>query len=305
MGRRQRASQKGNRSGARLRRQCGDGGGHRPFHLVNHGSGAALYEEAGILLLVPGATSPSITEQGHRLVFRTIPNDQDAGRQLGNFVSTQGFRRIGLCYVDDEYGNALIKIFEGNKIGSGQIVERLPYTPGKQIDFSGTLEGWGGLNLDVIILVATMPQGAHFIAQARALGLDMPIIGADGLDSAELWQIAGQAAEGVIIFSVFHPGASRTAVRTFVKDFKARFNQTPDVWAALGYDTVQLLAHAVQETGNTAPRQLAGTLRRLQNWSGVTGPMAFSASGDLKYKPIVRKVVRDGRLDFLEDGMLR
>jgi len=29
---------------------------------------AALYEEAGILLLVPGATSPSITEQGHRLV---------------------------------------------------------------------------------------------------------------------------------------------------------------------------------------------------------------------------------------------
>lgn len=266
---------------------------------------APIYDEAGILLLAPGATHPSLTGKGYKRLFRTIPSDADAGLQLANFASQQGFRRIGICYIDNAYGQALAKVFEDKKFGSIEVVDRMAYRPGQEVDFSATAEVWRELRPDAVILIATLPQGAHFIAQARQAGLDVPIIGADGLDSAELWQIAGPAAEGTIVFSIFHPGTPQSTVRSFVRGFEKHTGQAPDVWAALGYDTVRLLADAIQRAGNSDPAQLAAVLRQLKDWDGVTGPMSFGSTGELMYKPLTGKIVRGDRFENLLDGMLR
>jgi branched-chain amino acid transport system substrate-binding protein len=266
---------------------------------------APLYQEAGILLLAPGATHPSLTAQGNPLVFRTIPSDANAGLQLANFASQQAFQRVGLCYIDNEYGRALTKIFTEKKFGELQIIESLSYSPEEDVDFSEVFASWKDLNLDAIFLVATMPQAAHVVSQAHSAGLKIPIIGADGLDSPELAQIAGTAAEGVIAFSVFHPGAPRPAVRSFSKNFKKRYNHDPDVWAALGYDTLKILAAAIAQADNSSPSQIATALRQLKGWSGATGPLAFGSNGELKYKPIVSKIIQQGHFKPLEEGMLR
>ena len=49
----------------------------------------------------------------------------------------------------------------------------------------------------------------------------------------------------------------------------------------------------------------AEALRGLKDWSGATGPFSFGANGELKYKPIVSKIMRQGRFEPLEKGMLR
>jgi branched-chain amino acid transport system substrate-binding protein len=72
----------------------------------------------------------------------------------------------------------------------------------------------------------------------------------------------------------------------------------PDAGSALGYDCVQLLAHAMKAAGSAAPEDVARALHALKDWRGVTGAFSFDQDGDVA-KPVVFSVVHDGRFEYL------
>ena len=266
---------------------------------------ATLYDSVGVLMLAPGATNPDLLKEGRDLVFRTIPSDEEAGRQLADLAGRQGFRRVGIFYREDSYGEGLAMHLKNRAVSLGMSIgEELAYRPQDDPVYQGVLRDWKESRLDAIFLAATMPHGAYLIRQAREVGMRLPILGSDGLDSPELLEIAGDRAEGVIVFSVFHPENPDPRVVQFVKRIRERTGETPDVWAALGYDTVHLYAEAVRRAGSIVPADVAATLRNM-TWRGVTGAHRFDAKGELKDKKIIRKIVRNGKFDYLSDEMIR
>ena len=267
---------------------------------------AAVYDSMGVLMLAPGATHVDLIREKFQYIFRTIPSDQDAGRQLAKFAGLQGFRRMAIYSLDDEYGRGLAKFFANGAQMLGILIsDRRVYEADGTHNFRPVLESWKALRLDAIFLAATMPQGAEIIAQAREVGMTLPVLGSDGLDSPELWRIAGKAAEGTVVFSVFHPGDPRTNVKDFVAAFQSAYGKVPDVWAALGYDTVKLLAEAIKRAGTTVPGDVAAALRKLQDWYGVTGTHNFGQTGELLGKPIIKKIARNGKFEYVPEGFLR
>jgi branched-chain amino acid transport system substrate-binding protein len=267
---------------------------------------APLYDAAGLLLMAPTSTDPALTRQGLHRVFQAAFTDRDTGRQLAEFASKR-FRRAGIFYIRNSYGRGLANAFEerANELGLGTAARR-SYDPSEELNgytFTPTLREWASLDLDVIFLAGEVPSAAQFVANARAAGLTVPILGGDAMSSPALMAVAGRAAEGVIVTTHFHPDEPRPEVLRFSRAFTRRFGGKPDAGAALGYDVVRVLARAMGAAERLGADEVARALRDLPPWPGVTGMLKFDQQGATIGKRPVMTVVRDGRFQYLPEDL--
>jgi branched-chain amino acid transport system substrate-binding protein len=265
---------------------------------------AAIYDLSGLLMISPAATDPQLTAQGYRRVFRASFTDQTVGRSMAEFAAARGFKRMAIVYVRDTYGRDLANAFEERAVAAGiRVAARQSYDVSGADDktFQSILRQWKGLDFDAIFLAGEVPTGAIFVAEARRAGLHMPILTGDAMNSPELVRVAGTAAEGTIVAAIFHPDEPRADVRKFSDAFTRKYGVAPDAGSALGYDAVHLLAEAMRRAGTVAPDDVARSLHSIHDWTGVTGPFSFDASGDPLVRPVVKLVVRNGHLAYLGD----
>lgn len=262
---------------------------------------AASYEFSGIVMVSPGSTGMRLTQQGFGRIFRTMVNNRESGVQLAEYAAKQGYQRVVIYYINNEYGRDLANFFEqrANDLNL-TIVDRRAYEKVGG-NHARVLAEWKHFHrFDAVFLAGSLPEGAQIIREARALGIDAAILGGIGLDAPELIAQAGAAAEGVVVSSVFHPDIPRPEVQRFSQAYAQRFGAPPDASAAQGYDTLRLLAEAIARAGSAAPDDIAAALHATRQWQGVTGTHSFDGQGELSEKKIVLNVVRDGRFEYLE-----
>jgi branched-chain amino acid transport system substrate-binding protein len=269
---------------------------------------AAIYDLSGLVMLSPTATDPELTSQGYRRVFRATFTDRTVGRQMADFAASRGHRQVAIYYIRNRYGRGLANAFEERASELGvSVAARQSYDPSEQANertFAPTLREWKEVDIDAVFLAGEVPSAARFITEARRQGITAPIYGGDAMSSPALIGVAGAAAEGTIVASVFHPDEPRAEVQRFTAAFRQRFGASPDAGSALGYDAVRLLAHAMREAGSTVPDEVARALHAVNGWQGITGAFSFDANGDLADKPLVKMVVRGGRFDYVPEQAL-
>jgi branched-chain amino acid transport system substrate-binding protein len=180
---------------------------------------SAIYEEAGIVMLSPASTAPSLTQKGYQLVFRNIPSDAEIARQLALFAARQGHRRMAIYYSEDSYGLGLANAFEDHAKNEGiKIVDRISYYADGE-DLERIAKKWSALDYDSIFVAHYMPDGAIFIADAVKAGISLPFLAGDAMDTPELYEIAGKAAEGTVVGSIFNPEVPRPETKSFIEKF--------------------------------------------------------------------------------------
>lgn len=264
---------------------------------------AAVYDQAGLVMIAPTATDPELTDRGYSRVFRVCFTDRSVGRQLADYAASRGFKRVAIYYIRNAYGKNVANAFESRAAQLGvQVRARDSYDPSEQaneLTFEQTLNDWKGSELDAILLAGEVPSAAIFVAQARKHGIKAPILGGDAMSSPGLMAVAGHAAEGVIVASYFHPNDPRPEVVRFNSAFKEKYGVPPDAGSALGYDCVRLLASAMQQAKSAVPEDVARALHATRDWRGVTGTFSFETNGDTVNKPVILSVVRGGRFEYL------
>ena len=134
-------------------------------------------------MISPISTSPKLTQQGYKQVFRTSFNDDQVGRQMAVLAHRHNYKRIAILYMRNTYGRDLANAFEERAEELGiNVVERQSYTPAAdrvKTGFSMVIKTWSDLEFDAIFLAAAVPEAGLFIAQTRATGIDVPIFGGD------------------------------------------------------------------------------------------------------------------------------
>jgi len=260
---------------------------------------SSIYEDAGIVMLSPGSTAPKLTEQGYTRIFRMIPSDIQIGERMAQYAALRNYKRIAILYADDDYGRGLANVFEDRaKLYKLSTIDRRSGYTDTQ-DLKRMVQGWGTLNCDAIFIADVMPAGLQTILDLRSIGVKLPILGGDGLDSTQLLQLTNGEAEGTVVASIFNPKDERKEVQEFVRRYQQRYDTEPTKWSAQGYDAVMLLAQAIETAGSAAPDDIAKALRAMK-WTGGTGPHTFNEQGDVQQKPVVLKQVRGGQFDYLE-----
>ncbi len=265
-----------------------------------------IYELNKTVFITPFATTPSLTKHGFRFVFRTVPTDTAYARRLA-ILAKQKFEKVLIIAADDVYGENLSNIFHTFAEDLGvNIVGGIHFPPWED-DMKGALMRRGNMIegkkfddiFDAIFLAARMPKAAELIKIVRELNITGPFFGGDALDTKELWEIAGEDAEGTIACTtVINEGP---ALQNFRERFKEKYGYSAEHWAAHIYDTVHILAFAMETSGSSVPKKVAEALHFIQDWQGVTATFTFDGNGDVLDNVSGFKVLSKGEFTYNEE----
>jgi branched-chain amino acid transport system substrate-binding protein len=261
---------------------------------------APICQENKIPMISPSSTNPKVTEVGD-FIFRVCFIDPFQGTVMANFsLNTLHLKNVAvLTDVKSDYSVGLAKFFKQSFVaGGGKIAAEQNYSGGDK-DFNAQLTAIKAQNPDGIFVPGYYTEVGLIALQAKQLGLNIPLFGGDGWESSALVPIGGAALEGDYFSTHFSPQDTTPAVQNFVKEFKAKYNETPDAMAALGYDSAMILAAAMKTAGTTDGAKVRDALAAEKNFPGVTGNITMDANRNAS-KPAVILEIKNGQFQYVQ-----
>ena len=260
---------------------------------------APIAQGAQVPMIAPAATNPKVTEVGD-YIFRVCFIDPFQGTVMAKFaLEDLKVKRVAIISsVSNAYSVGLAKFFnETFTQGGGAVVVEQRYSEGDK-DFRAQLTAVKAAGIEAVFVPGYYTESALIVRQARDLGIAVPFFGGDGWVSDQLLQIGGEALNGCYYSTHFSPEDNSANVQTFVRKFKARWsNETPDAFAALGYDAAYVLTDAIKRAGTTDGPALRDALAATKNFSGASGVTTIDPNRNAT-KPATIIAIKDGQLQF-------
>ena len=262
---------------------------------------APIAQRAKIPMISPSSTNPKVTAVGD-YVFRVCFIDPFQGTVMAKFAKeTLKAKRVAvLTSVSSAYSVGLAKYFKERFLADGgEIALEQKYTEGDK-DFKAQLTAIRAAGVDAVFVPGYYTEAALVTRQARELGLTLPLFGGDGWEAPQLLEIGGKAMEGTYYSTHYSPEDSSPKVQSFVAAFRTRWaGETPDAMAALGYDTVLVLADAITRAGTTEPGAVRDAIAATKGFAGVTGTTTLDADRNAsKAASII--TITDGKFKFVQ-----
>jgi branched-chain amino acid transport system substrate-binding protein len=244
---------------------------------------AQVNESAKILGISPTASNPNVTvdpETGkvRDYLFRATFIDPFQGAVMANFAKNTLKAQKAAVYIENssDYAKGLGKFFKETFVqNGGNIVSDEAYLA-KDTDFKATLTKIKASNPDVIFVPGYYQEVGMIVKQAREIGITVPILGADGWDSAKLPEIAGAEALNNTFFSNhYSPDDNSPEIKNFVEAYKAEYGQVPDAFAALSYDATMMIIEAIKRAGVEDSVKVKDELAKTKEYQGVSGSITL------------------------------
>lgn len=245
-----------------------------------------VIQKAGLPFITAGATSPKIPSQvGDKMFLACFGDNVQAS--AGAEFATQKFGKNAYLLWDKgvEYTTLLASYFKSRFTASdlgGTIALEDSYDD-KATDFSAQITKLKALPKQPdFYYIAAMPYNVGTVVkQMRDAGLTGPIVGGDGYDDPS-WVAADGSSANNVYFSTHalnDPNGGNAPYTKFFNAYKAEYGHDPEnAFAALGYDSVYLMADAIKRAGSTDPNKITQALRDTKNFAGITGSITFGAS---------------------------
>lgn len=256
-----------------------------------------------IPIIGTSTTAAGITDIGP-YVFRTsLPESDVIPVTLAAAQKLLGVKTIALMYAnDDAFSKSGFDTMKAACEKAGLKILTIESFGSRDTDFSAQLTKIRELHPDAIGISALVEPVAGVLLQARQLGIGpkTTFIGGNGSNSPKLAQIAGKAADGLIVGTPWFVGKTTDGNPAFVKDFHDKYGHDPDQFAAQAYDTMGILAAAIDRSGDATPDHIREALLKT-DYNGVMGHFTFTDHRDpASTSGVVVLVMRDGRFQELK-----
>lgn len=243
-----------------------------------------ILEENGVLMITPSSTTPELSSRGLWNVLRTIGRDDQQGDYAAEFfIRNFKDKRIAVIHDRATYGKGLADAFKSalNK-GGVQEVYYGNITPGEK-DYSVMVTRLKQEKVDYVYFGGYHPEAGLLLKQMREQGLNAPLIGGDGLNTSELWSIAGNAAEGSMFTNPVDVKTNPDAQAT-IAALKAQ-SIPPETFAINGYAAVQVLAYGIEKAGSAEdPEAVAKAVKTGEPITTTLGKITYGDRGDMTSK---------------------
>jgi branched-chain amino acid transport system substrate-binding protein len=235
-------------------------------------------QEAKVPMISPSSTNPKVTQIGD-YIFRVCFIDPFQGEVMAKFAanSLKAKKAAILFDSNSDYSKGLVQFFKAafTKLG-GEIVTEKAYAQ-RDRDFTGQLTAIRDLNPDVIYVPGYYQEVGVIAKQTKQLGIKAPLLGGDGWDSPQLWDLGGDALNGDYISNHYSVDDPSQVIQDFVKRYKAKYNGTaPDAIAALGYDAMMVLADSIKRANGTECAALRNAIAQTKDFKGITGVISIN-----------------------------
>jgi branched-chain amino acid transport system substrate-binding protein len=258
-------------------------------------------------------TADGITSIGD-YVFRNSVTEADVlPETIKMAVKKSGIKKVAVIYGNDDvftksgYDN-FKKALETLKI---PVTTTETFAKG-DVDFKAQLTKIKATNPDAIVLSALLAEGAPLMVQARQIGLNVPIIGGNGMNSVKVFELAKDKSDGLYVGSPWSIENQAEANRKFVVAYTGRFKTAPDQFAAQAYDAMNIASQALRKVklGSDLAANRAALREALPavKYVGATGAFQFRRASDKSGKPAgydaqqtaIISVTKGGKFSIIE-----
>ena len=253
---------------------------------------ATIFAESKVPYISAYAIHPDITRAGD-YVFRTSFMGEVQGRAGAKLIGEMlGKKRVVMVTLNNDFGKSLATGFKEQAKNFGiNVVAEYDYSI-KDREFGPIISKIKADKPDAIYASGYFFTAGPMVSQIRAAGLNQPIIGQEGYDSQKFIEIAGKAAEGVMITTSLDRDSSSPETKAFISGFAKKAGYPADMVAASGHTALLVVADALKRAGSNDAAALRDAISKTR-LSASTGKISFNALGEVQ-KDVQVQVVKGG-----------
>lgn len=254
---------------------------------------ADVFQSYQIPYISAYAVHPGITRTGD-YVFRSSFVGEVQGRAGAKLVGERlGLKKVSVLTLKNDFGKSLVAGFREAAPRFGvDIISEYEYSI-KDRQFGPVIAKIKDDNPEAVYATGYFFTAGPFVSQLRAAGVEATVIGQEGYDSQKFIEIAGKAADGVIITTSLDRDSDNAETVDFIRRFEAKAGYKVDMVAASGHTAVKALVEAMRKAGSTERDAVRRMLHEV-NIEASTGTIAFNALGEVE-KDAQVQIVRDGQ----------
>lgn len=249
-----------------------------------------IAQAAKIVVFGTSNTADGITSIGDHVFRNSVTESDVLPETLRVAIKHANIKKVAVLYGNDDVFtksgyDAFKKALADLKI---PVTTTETFAKG-DVDFKAQLTKIKASGADAIVLSALIAEGAPIMVQARQLGLDIPFIGGNGMNSVKIFDLAKEKSDKLWVGSPWALGSQTPQNQHFVVAYTQKYKAAPDQFGAQAYDAVNIVATALRKiklSGNLdADRQaLRGALPGV-TYTGATGPFKFRQAMTKDGKP--------------------
>jgi ABC-type branched-subunit amino acid transport system substrate-binding protein len=245
------------------------------------------------------STDPTIPETIIPWYFTTIQDDRLQSYTLARRIYTDlGLKRVAILRVNDRYGRFGVLKFRdaSRRLGRPVVIEQ-KFLVGDS-DFTHQLKVIDDSRVDAIVLWADAKYAGGILKRMHELGMKQRVFGSFRTYGDDLFEIAGDAAEGMEFVFPYDPNQDRPAWVAFKQRFTTKFEgKQPDVFASLAYEAMNVLLDSICRAGLNRGR-IRDAFTAIEQYHGVTSDMVMDVNCK-NISPLYLGTIRAGRkVDF-------
>ena len=258
---------------------------------------ADMTAQDNMLQITPSASSTDVIENKTN-VFQVCFTDPNQGTASAQYIDEHNLAtKIGIIYdSSDPYSSGIEENFVKEAESRGlQVVSEEAFTADSKTDFQTQLQKAQDAGADLIFLPIYYQEASIILQQASNMGYAPTFFGVDGMDGIlTVENFDTSLAEGVMLLTPFAADAQDDATVSFVTKYEEQYGETPNQFAADGYDAIYAIKAALEEAGASPDMsasdicdamKTAMTQINVQGLTGDEGGLKWSETGEVNKSP--------------------
>jgi branched-chain amino acid transport system substrate-binding protein len=246
-----------------------------------------------------GTTDPTVTETRIPWLIHNFPDDRQQAYTIADYIfKTLKLKRIGVLRTQSRYARLGVVKFndEARRMGHPSALE-VKFERGDK-DFTRQLGMLRDAKVQGVVIWGEAADAGQILKQMRAMGMNEPVFGGSRMAYPSLIEIAGPAAEGLVVTSALDPTRTDPKWIAFRDAYRQKFNEEPTDYAAYSYDGTNLLVSAIEKAGLNRGR-IMDVFRsyQMKTYSGVTGETLFDHTLN-NLAPVSLARVKNGKFEY-------
>ncbi len=242
------------------------------------------------------STAPSLKDCGEYF-FSVMASDVAQGPEWAKVAEHLGVNEAAVMYLNNDYGIGVKDTFvESFQAAGGTVLIAQPFELGAK-DFRTEILKVQETNPQVVFIVDHVAEGSIVLKQALELGLDVQWVTDVSMLAQEVIDLAGEASEGVM---GLRAGSTQTPeYRKFEEAFVEMHGEPPTIWADFAYDTMMVVAKAIEIGGYDADGIRQALFEVGETYMGASGTKRFDEYG-IAEGVYEWMIVKDGQWEVYE-----
>jgi branched-chain amino acid transport system substrate-binding protein len=281
-----------------------------------------VFETANMVEISPSNTNPALTQgkdwatgtktRSFKTYFRTATTDANQGNFAADYA-VNTLKKKSAFVVDDKqtYGAGLAGIFQGKFKALGGKIAGTDHVNTGDTDYSALVTKIKNAHADMVYYGGQYDESELITKQLKAAGVNIPLMGGDGMYSDTYIKTAGKAAEGDLATSVGVPVSTLPAATKFINAYKAKgYPGDYGTYGGYSYDAATAIIKAVKAVMDANGGKLPTDARakvvdavQKTDFDGIAGHVSFDQYGDTTNKQLTVYQVKNGAWTAVKTGV--